>query len=123
MSSHNITDLVCVVEHFRSEVSALLVIARVLIILWHISMLPSHYWSITCIHWIVGRLTIYCLVFAHFLHFLVVICISIFQGKFWVLLYSIRHLFWLEAYYIEFAVLFAINIPFIKSQTVVSVAR
>lgn len=51
-SSQNITDLICVIEHLGGEIAALLVVAGVLVILGHVSVLACHHrrWCIAGSH-------------------------------------------------------------------------
>lgn len=119
--SHDMTNFVCMVQHFRSEVPTILIITGILALLGHKSMLTRNDGLIMCWYRTISNLTMAQLVIPHLLHFLIVKIILIFEGEFRVLFDLVRHLFRFETDYIEFAVLLTIDLPLIKCQTIVPI--
>lgn len=113
-SSQNVADFVRMIQHFRSEVSTVLIVIGVFALLRSKCVLASHNPILIAWRRRVSQCLRVGLSFTHHLHFFIVIIISIFQCQLWILLDSIGHLFGFETDNVKLAVLFIVDLSLIK---------
>ena len=110
------------VQHLRDEVTALLVIAGVLVLLGRECVFPCHHWLLSrgrC----ASRLAHHAFLLPHGLHLLVIERIPVLQSQLGVLLDLIRVLFRFQTDDIELAILFVVDFSLVESQAIVPIAR
>lgn len=119
--SQYMANLISMVKHLRCEISAILIVIRILTLLRSKCMFPSHSALIMRRQRPIPNSTMTHLIIPHLLHLLIIIIILIFKCEFRVLLDLIRHLFRLQTDNVKFAVLFVVDLSLVKCQTIISV--
>lgn len=110
------------VQHLGSEVTALLVVARVLPLLRRVRVLPRDVPLQTAVGPVPGALPGR-LVVPYHLHLLVVERVFVFEGELGVLLDLVGHFLWFQADDVELAVLLIVYFSLVECQAAVAVAR